>query len=87
MNNQMILSQIEEVSSELGEPDCRLTEPFILTTSDQKITIKEGVLVLSPWLLNFTNQNVFMISSDKILTIVDPNTKLTKKYEEMLDKE
>ena len=83
----MILSQIEEVSSELGEPDCRLTEPFILTTSDQKITIKEGVLVLSPWLLNFTNQNVFMISSDKILTIVDPNTKLTKKYEEMLDKE
>ena len=87
MNNQMILSQIEEVSSELGEPDCRLTEPFILTTSDQKITIKEGVLVLSPWLLNFTNQNVFMISSDKILTIVDPNNKLTKKYTEMLDKE
>ena len=83
----MILSQIEEVSSELGEPDCRLTEPFILTTSDQKITIKEGVLVLSPWLLNFTNQNVFMISSDKILTIVDPNNKLTKKYTEMLDKE
>ena len=83
----MILSQIEEVSSELGEPDCRLTEPFILTTSDQKITIKEGVLVLSPWLLNFTNQNVFMISSDKILTIVEPNSKLKKKYEELLEKE
>ncbi len=87
MNNQMILSQIEEVTSELGEPDCKLVEPFVVTTSDQKITLQEGVMVLAPWLLNVTNQNTFMISSDKILTIVDPNTKLTKKYEEMLDKE
>ena len=87
MNNQMILSQIEEVTSELGEPDCKLTEPFVVTTSDQKITLQEGVMVLAPWLLNVTNQNTFMISSDKILTIVDPNNKLTKKYEEMLDKE
>ena len=87
MNNQLILSQIEEVTSELGEPDCKLTEPFVVTTSDQKITLQEGVMVLAPWMLNVTNQNTFMISSDKILTIVDPNTKLTKKYEEMLDKE
>ena len=87
MNNQLILSQIEEVTSELGEPDCKLTEPFVVTTSDQKITLQEGMMVLAPWLLNVTNQNTFMISSDKILAIVDPNTKLTKKYEEMLDKE
>ncbi len=77
MNHQMILSQIEEVSSELGEPDCKLTEPFVVEEKD----------VLSPWLLGVTNQNIFMLSSDKILTIVDPNTKLTKKYEELLDKE
>ena len=87
MNNQLILSQIEEVTSELGEPDCKLTEPFVVTTSDQKITLQEGMMVLAPWLLNVTNQNTFMISSDKILTIVDPNSKLSKKYEEMLDKE
>ena len=83
----MILSQIEEVTSELGEPDCKLVEPFVVTTSDQKITLQEGMMVLAPWLLNVTNQNTFMISSDKILTIVDPNTKLTKKYEDLLDKE
>ena len=77
MNHQMILSQIEEVSSELGEPDCKLTEPFVVEEKD----------VLSPWLLGVTNQNTFMLSSDKILTIVEPNNKLTKKYEEMLDKE
>ena len=87
MNNQLILSQIEEVTSELGEPDCKLIEPFVVTTSDQKITLQDGVMVLAPWLLNVTNQNTFMISSDKILTIVDPNSKLSKKYEEMLDKE
>ena len=76
-NNQMILSQIEEVSSELGEPDCRLTEPFVVKDDN----------ILEPWLLNVTNQNSFMLSSDKILTIVDPNNKLSKKYEELLDKE
>ena len=73
----MILSQIEEVSSELGEPDCKLTEPFVVKEDN----------ILEPWLLNVTNQNTFMLSSDKILTIVDPNNKLTKKYEELLDKE
>ena len=76
-NNQMILSQIEEVSSELGEPDCKLTEPFVVKEDN----------ILEPWLLNVTNQNSFMLSSDKILTIVDPNNKLSKKYEELLDKE
>ena len=73
----MILSQIEEVSSELGEPDCKLTEPFVVKEDN----------ILEPWLLNVTNQNSFMLSSDKILTIVDPNNKLSKKYEELLDKE
>ena len=87
MNNQMILSQIEEVTSELGEPDCKLTEPFVVSTSDNKITIQEGMLVLSPWLLGVTNQNTFMLSSDKILTIVEPNKKLTTKYEDLLEKE
>ena len=86
-NNQMILTQIEEVTSEIGEPDCKLIEPFVVQTSDQKITLQEGVMILSPWLLNVTNQNTFMLSSDKILTIVEPNAKLVKKYEEMLKKD
>ena len=87
MNGQMILSQIEEVPSDLGEPDCKLTEPFIVTTSEQKITMQEGVMVLAPWLLGMTIQNTFMISSDKILTIVEPNAKMVKKYEELMERE
>jgi hypothetical protein len=74
-NNQILLTQIEEVTTELGEPDCKLVEPFLLNQSS---------LELSPWLLDFTTQNTFMIHSDKILTIADPNTKLKGKYESLV---
>ena len=60
--NQILISQIEEVTSELGEPDCKLIEPFVICDDG----------TLSPWMLEYTNQNDFMISSDKLLTIVTP---------------
>jgi hypothetical protein len=72
--NQILISQIEEVTSELGEPDCKLIEPFVICDDG----------TLSPWMLEYTNQNDFMISSDKLLTIADPNSKLKIKYEELL---
>ena len=75
VNNQMLLTQIDEVSTELGEPDCKLTEPFVFNDDE----------TLEPWLTNYTGQNQFMIHSDKILTITEPNSKLRKKYEELLD--
>ena len=68
-----MISQIDEVTSELGEPDCKLTEPFVINDDG----------TLSPWLLDITTQNTFMISSDKILTLVQPNSKLVKKYEDV----
>tara|TARA_B100000902_G_scaffold34296_1_gene41291 strand:+ start:330 stop:518 length:189 start_codon:yes stop_codon:yes gene_type:complete len=39
---------------------------------------------LSPWLVDSTNQNEFMLSSDKILTLVDPKPTLVEKYENLL---
>ena len=30
MENLNLLTQIEEVGGELGEPDCKLTEPFVV---------------------------------------------------------
>ena len=75
MNNQILLTQIEEVSTELGEPDCKLVEPFILNQSD---------FSLSPWLIDFSTQNTYMIHSDKILTIADPNSKLKAKYDSLV---
>jgi hypothetical protein len=70
-----LIATLEEVSTELGEPDCKLIEPYIITEHD----------TLEPWLLNITNQNEVMISSDKILTLVDPKTTLLAKYEDVFD--
>tara|TARA_Y100001970_G_scaffold273967_1_gene372997 strand:+ start:1526 stop:1771 length:246 start_codon:yes stop_codon:yes gene_type:complete len=57
-----------------GEPDCKLTEPMVVGKND----------TLTPWLVESTNQNEFMISSDKILTLVDPKPTLLEKYERLL---
>ena len=70
-----LIATIEEQTSELGEPDCKLIEPYVVTT--------EGTV--EPWLLNITNQNEVMISSDKILTLVEPKTALLAKYESVFD--
>ena len=73
-NNQVLVSQIDEVAaSEPGEPDCKLTNPFLLV---------EGGM-LESWMMDATREDVFMISSDKILTIVDPTPTLIEKYEDL----
>ena len=74
MNNQTLISQIEEVPAQVpGEPDCKLTNPFVLTS--------EGML--ESWLMSATRDDVFMISSDKIMTLVDPTPTLLEKYEDL----
>ena len=74
VNQQRLISQIEEIGADIGQPDCKLTEPFILGENN----------TLSPWLVESTNQSVFMLSSDKILTLVDPKPTLLEKYEDLL---
>ena len=74
MNRQILVSQIEEVGADIGEPDCRLVEPFLLGDKD----------TLSPWLVNVTSQNTFMMSSDKILTLADPKPTLLEKYQTLI---
>ena len=73
-NRQILVSQIEEVGADIGEPDCRLVEPFLLGDND----------TLSPWLANVTSQNTFMMSSDKILTLADPKPTLLEKYQNLI---
>lgn len=74
-NNQILISQIEEVGADIGEPDCKLIDPFIVNQSS---------LTLEPWLAHVTKQNTFMMSSDKILTLVDPTPTLLEKYEDLI---
>ena len=74
VNQQRLISQIEEFGADIGQPDCKLTEPFIVGDDN----------TLSPWLVESTNQSVFMLSSDKILTLVDPKPTLLEKYQDLL---
>ena len=69
--NQILITELSEIAAVVpGEPDCKMTNPF---------TIKEDQ-TLEPWLLNVTKDDIFMISSDKILTLVDPTPTLLEKY-------
>ena len=65
----VIITEIVEVVSELGEPDCKLINPYEFTDDERLI----------PW-PEVTNQRELMIHSDSILTIVDPKPELIEEY-------
>ena len=69
--NQILISELVEVAPmDVGAPDCKMVNPF---------TIKDAQ-TLEPWLLSVTKDDIFMISSDKILTLADPTPTLLEKY-------
>ena len=74
LNNQILITQIEEVGADIGEPDCKLIKPFIVTKDK----------TLEPFLCVYTKQDTFMMSSDKILTLADPTPTLLEKYEDLI---
>jgi len=74
--DKVLITEIIEVGSELGEPDCKLINPFKLNEVD-------GEFYLEPW-LTFTTQNEYMMHSDSILTIVDPSPTLLEKYQDLI---
>ena len=76
---QVLISQIEEVgAADIGEPDCKLTNPFWVNPL-------EGNITLEPFLNNVTREDEFMISSDKILTLAEPTPTLLEKYQDLID--
>jgi hypothetical protein len=80
LNNQILISQIEEVGADIGEPDCKLIKPFLI-----KEPQLEGLpRTLEPFLLGLTKQDTFMMSSDKIITLTDPTPTLLEKYEDLI---
>ena len=73
--NQILVSQIEEVAPmDIGDPNCKMIEPFLLN--------EDGTL--SPWLIDITNDNEFMICSDKILTLIEAKPTILEKYQDLL---
>jgi hypothetical protein len=76
--DNVLITQVEEVPSELGEPDCKLVHPYRF--------LGEGKM--KPWFgfasEQITNQTEFMIHSDKILTIFDPTPEIIEEYKKLI---
>ena len=71
--NQMILiAEIDEVLADIGQPDCKLINPCVIT--DGK---------LSKWMSDLTPNKEMFMSSDKILTLVDPSQNILAEYKKI----
>ena len=70
MNQLNLITEIQEVLVDFGEPNCRLVKPYLIS----------GDGSLSPWLRGITNDEEIMMSSDKILTLVEPTKELLNEY-------
>lgn len=64
-NDVILISEIEEVESELGDPNCKLINACRMYVSDA------NTYEMKRWPV-FTDQKELMMHSDSILTIVDP---------------
>ena len=75
-NGDIIISQIMEVDTELGGPDCKLVKPFKMVASSAEYK-------LETW-LDFTSQTDMMIHSDSILTLVTPTSAILAEYLDLI---
>ncbi len=85
-NDTVIISQIEALPAvNIGEPDCKLISPYqILGRHETDAPLEERLI---PWLGDVTDDNIVMLSSDKILTLVEPHKKLIDFYLKLATKE
>ena len=78
-NNHYIISQIDEVVAEdIGQPDCKLTKPFVINT-------ETGKTILEPFMMDLTRETNFMMGSDKILTLAVPTPTLLEQYLNLIE--
>jgi hypothetical protein len=75
-NGDLLISQIMEVDTELGGPDCKMIKPYKMVKEDNEYK-------LETW-LDFTSQNEMMIHSDSILTIVTPTPAILSEYVDLI---
>jgi len=78
-NNNYIISQVDEVATEdIGQPDCKLTKPYIVNT-------ESGKTILEPFMMDLTREHIFMMGSDKILTLAIPTPTLLEQYLNLIE--
>ena len=69
----VLISEVVELDAEIGDPNCKLVNPYLFTSIDD----------MKPWKSDITNQTEFMIRSEDILTIADPTGAVVDKYIEL----
>ena len=75
----VLISEVVQVAAmDIGEPDCKLINPFWVNPL-------EGSITLEPFLNGVTREDTFMMSSDKILTLADPTPTLLEKYQDITE--
>ena len=72
-NEIILISEIDEVLADIGQPDCKLINPCVII--DGKV---------SKWMSDLTPNKEMFMSSDKILTLVDPTKKLLDEYSKII---
>ena len=70
--DKVLISEIEEVDAELGNPNCKLTNPVVF----------ESLEKMKP-LLEASNDTEYMIRAEDILTIADPTPEVIAKYKKL----
>ena len=70
--DNVLISEIEEVDAELGNPNCKLINPVVFESLDKMKPLVEA-----------SKDTEFMIRSEDILTIADPAPEVIAKYIEL----
>ena len=73
MNQTILISEIDEVLADIGQPDCKLINPCVII--DGKV---------SKWMPDLTPNTEMFMSSDKILTLVDPSKHILNEYRKVV---
>jgi len=70
--DHVLISKVEEVDVEIGQPNCKLTNPVVFESLEKMKPLVEA-----------SNDVEFMIRSEDILTIADPAPEVIEKYLEL----
>ena len=75
LEHQNLISEINEVQTvEIGDPNCKLTKPFVIKSDG----------TLEQFLIGITRDIEIMMGSDKILTIAEPAPTILEKYLDLI---
>ena len=72
-NQTILISEIDEVLADIGQPDCKLINTCVII--DGKV---------SKWMSELTPNTQMFMSSEKILTLLDPSEHILEEYLELV---